>query len=110
MPLHNGYLKSDFIPGPVNVDVKPDFPIQGISLTLRNVLAGDKVRANLIMSNKPCETATLDIEEEVRIIFPSCVVTRSMNKKISKSSDISTENSVSYNNEEDEAISDSVGL
>ena len=43
IPLHNVYLASKLVSGPVKVGIKPNLPFKGISLLLGNDLAGDKV-------------------------------------------------------------------
>ncbi|KAL5009579.1 hypothetical protein ScPMuIL_011884, partial [Solemya velum] len=44
VPLHCVYLKSDLVTGPVTIGVRPELPIEGVSLILGNDLAGEKVR------------------------------------------------------------------
>ena len=46
MPLHNVYLKSNLIIGPVVVGVIPSLPVRKVTLTLRSNLAGGKVVVN----------------------------------------------------------------
>ena len=43
VPLHNIYLSSDLVTGPVAVGIRPYLPFKGIHLLLGNDLAGDKV-------------------------------------------------------------------
>ena len=77
--LHNVYLASKLVSGPVNVGIKPSLPFKGISLLLGNDLAGDKVVTDPILIDKPCFDQYSDfIEEEFPDLYPSCVFTRAM--------------------------------
>ena len=79
IPLHNVYLASKLVSGPVKVGIKPSLPFKGISLLLGNDLAGDKVVTDPILIDKPCFDQNSDfIEEEFPDLYPSCVVTRAM--------------------------------
>ena len=79
IPLHNVYLASKLVSGPVKVGIKPSLPFKGISLLLGNGLTGDKVVTGLILIDKPCFDQNSDfIEEECPDVYPSCVVTRAM--------------------------------
>ena len=79
IPLHNVYLASKLVSGPVNVGIKPSLPFKGISLLFGNDLAGDKVVTDPILIDKPCFDQYSDfIEEEFPDLYPSCVVTRAM--------------------------------
>ncbi len=79
VPLHNIYLKSDFVTGPVTVGIRPTFPIKGISMLLGNDLAGTKVVPDHVVSKQPCLTE--EVEEDNKM-YPSCVETRTMSKKL----------------------------
>ncbi|KAL5020695.1 hypothetical protein ScPMuIL_002223, partial [Solemya velum] len=84
VPLHCVYLKSDLVTGPVTIGVRPELPIEGVSLILGNDLAGEKVRVDPLVSSIPDKTGDAEtIQQEFPGIFPSCAVTRSMSKKVS---------------------------
>ena len=79
IPLHDVYLASKLVSGPVKAGIKPSLPFKGISLLLGNDLAGDKVVTDPILIDKPCFDQNSDfIEEEFPDLYPSCVVTRAM--------------------------------
>lgn len=81
VPLHCIYLKSDLVTGPVTVGIRPELPVEGVSLILGNDLAGDKVRVDPIVTEKPCQS-DCDLNSQVTHgLFPSCAITRSMSKK-----------------------------
>ena len=85
VPLHNVYLSSDLVSGPVTLGVRPSLPFEGIHLLLGNDLAGDKVITNPLVTDKPCLTQVPDpIEQEIPSLYPACAVTRAMSKKISE--------------------------
>ena len=46
VPLHNIYLSSDLVSGPVAVGIRPALPFKGVHLLLGNDVAGDKVVVN----------------------------------------------------------------
>ena len=72
--------------GNVTVGVRPSLPVEGISLLLGNDIAGDKVAVQPLLLDQPkVEENTERLEEEFPGIFPACVTTRSMAKRISKS-------------------------
>ena len=54
VPLHNIYLSSDLVTGPVAVGIRPYLPFKGIHLLLGNDLAGDKVVVNPLLTSTPC--------------------------------------------------------
>ena len=86
VPLHVINLKSDLVSGTVTVGVRPSLPVEGISLLLGNDIAGDKVAVQPLLLDQPkVEEKTERLEEEFPGIFPACVTTRSMAKRISKS-------------------------
>ena len=60
VPLHNIYLSSDLVSGPVAVDIRPSLPFKGVHLLLGNDLAGDKVVVNPLLTNTPCEDQSPD--------------------------------------------------
>ncbi|VDH89152.1 Hypothetical predicted protein [Mytilus galloprovincialis] len=53
VPLHRIYLKSDLITGPVIVGVRPNLPVEGVTLLLGNDLARNKVVAEPIVTSEP---------------------------------------------------------
>ena len=82
VPLHNIYLSSDLVKGPVAVGIRPSLPFKGIHLLLGNDLAGDKVVVNPLLTSTPCVYQPPDpIEQEIPDLYPSCAVTRAMAKK-----------------------------
>ena len=82
VPLHNIYLSSDLVTGPVAVGIRPSLPFKGIHLLLGNDLAGDKVVVNPLLTSTPCVDQLPDpIEQEIPDLYPSCAVTREMAKK-----------------------------
>ena len=81
IPLHHVHLMSDLVTGPVSVGIKSSLPFDGVRLLLGNDLAGDKVKVNPLLTEKPCYDQILDsVEQEIPGLYPSCVVTRSMSK------------------------------
>ncbi|KAJ8046965.1 hypothetical protein HOLleu_05822 [Holothuria leucospilota] len=83
VPLHKINLKSDLTSGSVIVGVRPTLPVKGVSLLLGNALAGGKVVANAILTDKPCDyNNTEQLEKEFQNLFPACAVTRAMSQKL----------------------------
>ena len=54
VPLHNIYLSSDLVKGPVAVGIRQTLPFKGVHLLLGNDLAGDKVVVNPLVTDTPC--------------------------------------------------------
>ena len=82
VPLHNIYLSSDLVKGPVAVGIRQILPFKGVHLLLGNDLAGDKVVVNPLVTDMPCMDQSPDpIEQELPDLYPSCAVTRAMAKK-----------------------------
>ena len=82
VPLHNIYLSSDLVTGPMAVGIRPYLPFKGVHLLLGNDLAGDKVVVNPLLTSTPCVDQPPDpIEQEIPDLYPSCAVTRAMAKK-----------------------------
>ena len=82
VPLHNIYLSSDLVNGPVAVGIRQSLPFKGVHLLLGNDLAGDKVVVNPLVTDTPCMDQSPDpIEQELPDLYPSCAVTRAMAKK-----------------------------
>ena len=82
VPLHNIYLSSDLVIGPVAVGIRQTLPFKGVHLLLGNDLAGDKVVLNPLVTDTPCMDQSPDpIEQELPDLYPSCPVTRAMAKR-----------------------------
>ncbi|KAJ8049249.1 hypothetical protein HOLleu_01918 [Holothuria leucospilota] len=89
VPLHKINLKSDLVSGSVIVGVRPTIPLKGVSLLLGNDLAGGKVVANAILTDKPCDyNNTEQLEKEFPNLFPACAVTRAMSQKLAMDDDL----------------------
>ena len=72
-PLHQVYISSSHVNGPVTVGITSLLPIDGIDFLLGNDLAGGKVVANSLVTDMPCNCQQLD---PVPNLDPACVVTR----------------------------------
>ena len=59
-PLHQVYISSSHVNGPVTVGITSSLPIDGIDFLLRNDLAGGKVVANSLVTDMPCNCQQLD--------------------------------------------------
>ena len=82
VPLHNIYLSSDLVKGPMAVGIRQTLPFKGVHLLLGDDLAGDKVVVNPLVTDMPCMDQSPDpIEQELPDLYPSCAVTRAMAKK-----------------------------
>ena len=82
IPLHNLKLQSDLVSGVVSVGIIESLPFDGIHLFLGNDLAGDKVKVDPILADKPCFSQQPDpIEKIIPDLFPSCAVTRAKKKQ-----------------------------
>ena len=82
VPLHNIYLSSDLVKGPVAVGIRQTLPFKGVHLLLGNDLEGEKVVVNPLVTDTPCMDQSPDpIEQERPDLYPSCAVTRAMAKK-----------------------------
>lgn len=93
VPLHNIYLSSDFISGPVTLGIRPSLPFEGVHLLLGNDLAGDKVTINPLVTDRPCSECKPDpIEQEIPDLYPSCAVTRAMSKNVCQKREIDNKN------------------
>nr|XP_054769552.1 uncharacterized protein LOC129277391 [Lytechinus pictus] len=85
VPLHKVDLKCDLVSGPVTVCVVPELPMEGVDFLLGNDLAGDRVVASPVVSEKPVEVAETELlQEDFPGIFPDCVVTRSQTRRAEK--------------------------
>ena len=72
-PLHQVYISSSHVNGPVTVGITSSLPIDGIDFLLGNDLAGGKVVGNSLVTDMPCNCQQLD---PVPNLDPACVVTR----------------------------------
>ena len=72
-PLHQVYISSSHVNGPVTVGITSSLPIDGIDFLLGNDLAGGKVVANCLVTDMPCNCQQLD---PVPNLDPAGVVTR----------------------------------
>ena len=53
IPLHDLKLQSDLVSGDVTIGVIESLPFDGMHLLLGNDLAGDRVKVNPIVTDKP---------------------------------------------------------
>ena len=82
VPLHNIFLSSDLVNGPVAVGIRQTLPFKGVHLSLGDDLAGEKVVVNPLVTGAPCIDQSPDpIEQELPDLYPSCAVTRAKAKK-----------------------------
>ena len=72
-PLHQVYISSSHVNGPVTVGITSSLPIDGIDFLLGNDLAGGKVVASSLVTDMPCKCQQLD---PVPNLDPAGVVTR----------------------------------
>ena len=72
-PLHQVYISSSHVNGPVTVGITSSLPVDGIDFLLGNDLAGGKVVANSLVTDMPCNCQQLD---PVPNLDPAGVVTR----------------------------------
>ena len=81
-PLHQVYLSSSHVNGPVTVGIQSSLPVNGIDFLLGNDLAGDKVTVNPLFTDTPCIYQPWDpVEIEVPNLDLPCVVTRASKKQ-----------------------------
>ena len=79
VPFHEVNIKSSLINGNIVIGMRPSLPVEGISLILRNDLAGEKVMVDPRVVEKPRDDEKTErLEEKFPGIFPASVVTRSM--------------------------------
>ncbi|VDH97949.1 Hypothetical predicted protein [Mytilus galloprovincialis] len=69
VPLHRIYLKSDLITGPVIVGVRPNLPVEGVTLLLGNDLARNKVVAEPIVTSEP--VVDVKLPEDDAELYPA---------------------------------------
>ena len=77
-PLHQVYVSSSHVNGPVTVGITSSLPVDGIDFLLGNDLAGGKVVADSLVTEMPCICQQLD---PVPNLDPPCVVTRASKKQ-----------------------------
>ena len=77
VPLHQIHLQSELISGSVVVGVRPSLSVKGVTLILRNDLAGNKVKSNLQVVNSSKQALHLSpMADGSSDVYPACVVTR----------------------------------
>ena len=82
VPLHNIYLSSDLVNGPLAVGIRQSLPFKGVHLLSGFDLAGDKVVINPLVTDIPFIDRSPDpIDQELPELYPSFAVTRAMAKK-----------------------------
>ena len=82
IPLHNIYLSSDLVKGPVTVGNRQTLPFNEVHLLLGDDVAGDKVVVNTLVTDTPCMDQSPDpIEQDLSDLYPSCAVTRATAKE-----------------------------
>ena len=73
VPLHNIYLSSDLVNGPVAVGIRQTLPFKGVRLLLGNDLAGEKVVVNPLVTDTPCLDQSLDpIKQDSLLLTIMC--------------------------------------
>ena len=81
-------VQSNLATRPVKVGVQSSLPFEGVHLILGNDLAGDKVIANAVVTEKPSlEQSPDSVEKEILCLYPASAVTRAMSKKKENSDD-----------------------
>ena len=82
VPLHEVNIKSSLINGNIVIGMRPSLPVEGISLILRNDLAGEKVMVDPRVVEKPRDNEKMErLAEKFPGIFPASVVPLSMKAK-----------------------------
>ena len=82
VPLHEVNIRSSLINGNIVIGMRPSLPVEGISLILKNDLAGEKVMVDPRVVEKPRDDENTErLAEKFPGIFPASVVTRSMKAK-----------------------------
>ena len=82
VPLHNIYLSSGLVNGPVAIGIRQTLPFKGVHLLLGNDLAGDKVVVYPLVTDTSCMDQSPDpIEQELPDLYPSYAITRAMATK-----------------------------
>uniref|UniRef100_A0A8C5E215 SCAN box domain-containing protein n=1 Tax=Gouania willdenowi TaxID=441366 RepID=A0A8C5E215_GOUWI len=82
VPLHKIMLQSDLWSGYAVVGVRPDFPIQGVSVIMGNDLAGGRVLVTPEVTPVPVRSKGPDeLARNYPRVFTSCAVTRAAAKR-----------------------------
>ena len=82
VPLHNIFLYSELVTGPVAAGIRSSLPFDGNHLLLGNDLAGAKVVLNPLVCDKTLIDQSPDlVGQEFPDLFPACAVTRAMAKR-----------------------------
>ena len=82
LPLHNIYLSSDLVNGPLAVGIRQTLFFKGVHLLLGNGLVGVNIVVNPLVIDTPCMDLSSDpIKQELPDLYPSCAITRAMAKK-----------------------------
>lgn len=78
LPLHDLYLRSGLITGPLTLAVCAQLPFEGVDLILGNDLAGDVFTRPLVSSNPNQNGYSLPVQN-FPAAFPACAVPRERN-------------------------------
>ena len=97
-PLHQVYISSSHVNGPVTVGITSSLPIDGIDFLLGNDLTGGKVVDNSLVTDMPCNCQQLD---QVPNLDPACVVTRASKEQESITDTLVWENTDEETSQED---------
>ena len=82
VPLYEVNIKSSLLNGNILIGMRPSLHVEGISLTLRNDLAGEKVMVDPRVVEKPRDDEKIErLAEKFPGIFPASVVTPSKKAK-----------------------------
>ena len=82
VPLYEVNIKSSLLNGNIIIGMRPSLHVEGISMTLRNDLAGEKVMVDPRVVEKPRDDEKMErLAEKFPGIFPASVVTRSKKAK-----------------------------
>ncbi len=89
LPLHDLYLRSGLITGPVTLAVCAQLPVDGVDLILGNDLAGEDVFPRPLVSSNPNPNDFSLPVQNFRAALPACAVTCAQRKKFSDVIDLS---------------------
>ena len=82
VPLYEVNIKFSLLNGNIIIGMRPSLHVEGISMTLRNDLAGEKVMVDPRVVEKPRDVEKMErLAEKFPGIFPASVVTRSKKAK-----------------------------
>ena len=70
VPLHEVNIKSNLINGNIVIGMRPSLPVEGISLILRNDLAGEKVMVDPRVVEKPRDNEKTEVGRKVPRYIP----------------------------------------